>query len=442
MSDSGRDIIQNLIGSFALYYRKYLLISAGVGLGSVVVLSVLFYFLTPVLPGWFSTGFPLAVHPVVNIFWGLCGVGGSFAFLMTKAALDVIQKNNGIATLLDQSKTRKTKCDNEKQSFYQFLQSNHDINELSKGHLDTVLIEIEKGAHALLDKGQEIDIAITSMDDVLEELRQIKSEGEQRSQNLMELFSKNMKLTDALHRHINKRLTTLVGEHKLFDSMLADSKEMGVKVKAITDIAEQTNLLALNATIEAARAGEAGKGFAVVAAEVKELSKSANIAATEITEVIETVSRKIETDLIGNADHDAQHEEATLLSDLQEQMKQLEEVLFESDEANKETMSKVPEASGNVVQLILEMLGSIQFHDISRQQIEVIMKAIDDTNAYLDGVMEYFRTSDLGDERTLPPFDVDAIKQYYVMATQRKTHNRMMDDGVEEAGDGADVTFF
>ncbi len=71
-------------------------------------------------------------------------------------------------------------------------------------------------------------------------------------------------------------------------------EEIGSKTKVINDIVFQTRLLSFNASVEAARAGEHGKGFAVVAEEVGNLALMSGNAAKEISQMLETSTKRVQ----------------------------------------------------------------------------------------------------------------------------------------------------
>jgi len=126
--------------------------------------------------------------------------------------------------------------------------------------------------------------------------------------NLTEIAERE-KFTTELFQALEGMVANVNETASHMQSVNEETREISNMVVEIAKIARHTNLLALNASIEAARAGTHGKGFAVVAQEVRELSKSSNVAAERIAELVSgastqidnsaVLSKKVETMLVG-----------------------------------------------------------------------------------------------------------------------------------------------
>ena len=89
-------------------------------------------------------------------------------------------------------------------------------------------------------------------------------------------------------REINNSLTTALDTSRGF------VKKTDEMIREVNKITQQIKILGLNANIEAARAGEHGKGFSVVATEVQKMSDTTNHFASEISELLLSLSAENE----------------------------------------------------------------------------------------------------------------------------------------------------
>jgi methyl-accepting chemotaxis protein len=106
-------------------------------------------------------------------------------------------------------------------------------------------------------------------------------------------------MTSSLHTEADTAGKMMNNAMQCMGPLEVTSKRMSEIIGVIDGIAFQTNLLALNAAVEAARAGEQGRGFAVVAAEVRNLAKRSQTAASEIRGLIAESSSRVGETVVG-----------------------------------------------------------------------------------------------------------------------------------------------
>jgi hypothetical protein len=207
--------------------------------------------------------------------------------------------------------------------------------------------------------------------------------------------------------------------------------ELNRCVGEIRGIAKQTSFLAINATIEAARAGEAGKGFAVVASEVKQLSRDSDTAAVDIQNGIASLKEAISVNIeaLTRKRLEVERKGFDVISDsLSDLTTNLDRLIGHQ----REVLTKVQESSEMIAHPIMALIGSIQFQDVTRQELQHVsqgMEFVANHSGQLRAALE-----DTGSEHNIQSVQA-AIKELmaqYVMSQERNIHRAATGSGEHE----------
>ena len=199
-----------------------------------------------------------------------------------------------------------------------------------------------------------------------------------------------------------------------------------------------------NAAIEAARAGEAGRGFAVVADEVRKLSGETDKAVGKISSGIQTVANSIESQFEDKLSHDNAASEREALESFAVQLDDLGKSYREVTEHEAEVMATIAGSSQELAGMFMSALASVQFQDVTRQQIEQVIDALNllDSHAnLLASRLEQLENPDF----ELQPLSahLDQIYSNYVMNSQRDNHrNATRSANASVVADGPKVELF
>lgn len=176
--------------------------------------------------------------------------------------------------------------------------------------------------------------------------------------------------------HLLKEMTEMLDENsqlnvnysRAIEAILENTATINKITEDIQYISDQTNLLALNAAIEAARAGEHGRGFSVVAEEVRKLSDRTNQASNDITQIVGKVNDSVQKISLSLTDN-LQKTKAK-----KESVDEAVELLLTSAKESTEVFAQLVESSvmssESVAQNIDQIILSLQFQDITKQEIE------------------------------------------------------------------------
>ena len=300
------------------------------------------------------------------------------------------------------------------------------FNKVLVGHLRSVVEQTEQAAYDVTSRMQTIDEVVTDLNRFVSGAA---AEAESIAHDSEATLGANCHLIEKLKAFIAQRIQETAQDQARSADAVREAKALQSLVDLIRHIAGQTNLLALNAAIEAARAGEAGRGFAVVADEVRKLSHETETAVKKINDGIVAVARIIESQSSERVAHSHINEERDSLERFAQQLEMLG-TSYENLSARELTiLATINESSGKLGAMFMDTLASVQFQDVTRQQIEQVIGGIERLDRHADalaGVLE--RAIDVRREDAVEPLGKQIEQQFssYVMDQQRDAHTQAM----------------
>ncbi len=295
-----------------------------------------------------------------------------------------------------------------------------------RDQVGNVSSETEGAALDILTRLNEIDRSIQDMITFLnqasssDKMTDLMDQTEARMAQNVQLLDEFRKSCDQAGTESQERLG---GVHAIV-------AELNRCVGQVRDIAKQTSFLAINATIEAARAGGAGKGFAVVAAEVKQLSRDSDTAAVDIQDGIARLKEAISVNLaLTRKRLEVERKGFDVISgSISELTVNLDGLISHQ----RNVLARVQESSEMIAHPIMALIGSIQFQDVTRQELQHVsqgMEFVANHAGQLRAALE-----DSGGEHDILSVQaaIAELMAHYVMSQERNIHHAATGSGERE----------
>jgi len=314
------------------------------------------------------------------------------------------------------------------------------FSEVLRNQLSSVIDQTEQAAN-------DIGARLQTIDTVVERLNTFVATRSTESAELVHdseiRLTNNQQLIARMQDYIESRIRDAHEDQARVAEVVKEARSLESLTRLIKDIADQTNLLALNAAIEAARAGEAGRGFAVVADEVRKLSGETEKAVQSINRGIQGVASTIETQLEEKLNSTDLDEERTALNQFAQQLAELGTSYEDILRSQSSAMETVRESSEELASMFMDALASVQFQDVTRQQIEHASDAMLRLDQHLGALAERLEQSDNPNFSYTPLAEhLDEIYSHYVMDQQRNTHDAAIGRSSSSGGANPKIELF
>lgn len=308
-----------------------------------------------------------------------------------------------------------------------------EFNKVVNRQLASVATETEAAALLIMERLQVVDGLITDLEQFVGKTSQESSQVLASSGSRLDA---NRQLIDSMQAHIRSRIEATQQEQARITHVVNEARSLESLVDLIKHIAGQTNLLSLNAAIEAARAGEQGRGFAVVADEVRKLSDQTSEAVSKIRDGILTVANSIENEFKEKLANSSLNSETQALEQFAKQLTEMGARYAELINRDGEVLAQINQTSSSLSSMFMEVMASIQFQDVTRQQVEHVMGALQRLDDHFAKLRQ--QLTDPESQVQFKPLAEHLNEMFdgYVMDQQRGQHARALGGKSETRGGG------
>lgn len=398
------------------FLRRSLMMLAGIALATgITVFFLNSWFNASLLPA-LGTPQPLgnAIGSMLVVFASYVGVRMvSLAFFRDHAFGQEIR--------VDELADQRDRKDQVFQEVARELRTVPAFNEVLRKQLGSVVQQTERAANDISAQLQIIDSVVDRLNTFVVN-RSVESAELVHDSELR--IANKQKMIAQMQDYIEFRISEARADQVRVAQVVKEARSLESLTRLVKDIAGQTNLLALNAAIEAARAGEAGRGFAVVADEVRKLSSETEKAVLAINHGIQGVASTIETQLeekLSSTDLDRERKALGLFAEQLDELGQGYEDILRSQAS---TMDTVRGSSEELATMFMDALASVQFQDVTRQQIEHTVDAMVRLDEHMSTLAARMESSDGPDLAYAPLAEhLEQIYSRYVMDQQRQSHD-------------------
>ncbi|MBP8133059.1 MAG: methyl-accepting chemotaxis protein [Zoogloea oleivorans] len=295
------------------------------------------------------------------------------------------------------------------------------LNSILVGQLNAVTEQTEAAALGMVQRLQGVDSVVQDLDGVVQSFSRESSEIVAAANSRA---ARNQRTLEDLQAYIHRRLANVGEEQEHVMSALAEAKSLSQFVNLVREISGQTNLLALNAAIEAARAGDAGRGFAVVADEVRKLAGQTDQAVVKINEGIDRVIKTIESKFSAQLDQSISNAEESALHTVAEQFNEVSQSYAELLDHENRILGVFRESSARLADMFMETMASVQFQDVTRQQIGHVIDALQRLDQHVQKLSDCLTGKAAASDIPAMTEQIDRLFESYVMERERDEHLR------------------